>query len=61
MRLGKKKKSPKVYFFRLTADGVLQYFKKENDVNAKGWLQLTGTMVAHVIDQKTSKETLLGI
>jgi hypothetical protein len=28
MRIGKKKKSPKGYFYRLRSDGVLMYFKK---------------------------------
>lgn len=32
LRIGKKKKAVKGYFYRLTAEGILMYFKKVNKI-----------------------------
>lgn len=40
LRIGRKKKNVKGYFYRITHFGLLMYFKKESDNNPKGYLQL---------------------
>lgn len=38
LRIGKKKKIVKGYFYRLTSCGLLMYYKKESDTLPKGFL-----------------------
>ncbi|CAD8058391.1 unnamed protein product [Paramecium primaurelia] len=59
LRVGKKKKLTKGYFFKLSKDGTLSYYKKESDKVAKGYLQITMDYVAHLLEQKSKKDSLL--
>ncbi|CAD8143523.1 unnamed protein product [Paramecium octaurelia] len=55
LRIGRKKKSVKGYYFKLTYSGMLMYFKKESDKEPKGYLQLSMQSRVIISYQKTKK------
>ncbi|CAD8165430.1 unnamed protein product [Paramecium pentaurelia] len=55
LRIGRKKKNVKGYYFKLTYSGMLMYFKKESDNYPKGYLELSYNNRAILSFQKTKK------
>ncbi|CAD8058304.1 unnamed protein product [Paramecium sonneborni] len=55
LRIGRKKKSIKGYYFKLTYSGMLMYFKKEADKDPKGYVQLSMDSRVIISYQKTKK------
>ncbi|CAD8121934.1 unnamed protein product [Paramecium sonneborni] len=55
LRIGRKKKNVKGYYFKLTYSGLLMYFKKESDNYPKGYLELSYQNRAILQFQKTKK------
>ncbi|CAD8141244.1 unnamed protein product [Paramecium octaurelia] len=55
LRIGRKKKTVKGYYFRLAQSGMLMYFKKESDTEPKGFVQLSMDNRVIISYQKTKK------
>ncbi|CAD8153269.1 unnamed protein product [Paramecium pentaurelia] len=61
LRIGKKKKIVKGYFYRLTSSGLLMYYKKESDTLPKGFIQLDMQIRIVVSFQKTKRNLQLPV
>lgn len=61
MRIGRKKKLVKGYYYRLTCSGMLMYYKKETDTLPKGYLQLTIQCRVSILLQKTKRNHILPV